>query len=257
MAQHNNPAARKKPVLRLWAAAFWLILWQAAAMLVGRDFLLASPLQVIRRFFELAFTAPFWSAALFTLGRIAGGFLLGTAAGVVFAALSARFRRIRELIAPLWMVLRAIPVASYVIVALIWMPSRSLSILIAFLIVFPVIYAAAMEEIRRADPKMLEMARVLRMPALRRAVYIYALPALPGMSSACSTAMGLAWKSGVAAELISIPDGSIGERLYEAKVYLMTGDLFAWTILIVLLSTLCARAFTLLLRAIALRLERM
>ena len=246
---------RAKPPLRLWAAVVWLAIWQAAAMLVGQDFLLASPLTTLVRFFELCRTVDFWAAALYSLARIFGGFLLGLSAGALLAALSSRFARVRELIAPVYAVLRAIPVASFVIVALIWLPSRKLSALISFLIVFPLIYAAALGEIRRADAKMIEMAKLFRMPLRRRLAYIYFLPALRGMEESCATAIGLAWKSGVAAELISIPAGSIGEALYRAKVYLMTGDLFAWTILIVLMSALCAHLFRALMRLIAARME--
>ena len=244
-----------KPRIRLWAVLAWLLVWQAAALLVGNDFLLASPLETIARFFALAVSPASWQAALFSLARIFGGFLLGLCAGIILAALSARFRRVHELAAPLHAVLRSIPVASFVIVALVWVPSRNLSVLITFLIAFPVIYSGALGQIRRADPKLIEMARLLRMPKRRQLVYIYILPALKDFESICATAIGLAWKSGTAAELISIPSGSIGERLYEAKVYLMTGDLFAWTILIVLLSTACARIFAMLLRLTARRLK--
>ena len=224
-------------------------------MAVGRDFLLAPPLTVLARLCALAATAQFWRAALYSLSRILLGFLLGAAAGALCAGLSARFTRFRELIAPLWMVLRAVPVASYVVVALIWLPSRNLSVLISLLIVFPVIYAEALAQIGRADPQLREMARLFGMSGRKKLVYLYALPALREMGPACASAMGLAWKSGIAAELISIPAGSIGERLYQAKVYLMTGDLFAWTILIIALSAACARLLAALLRLLAARLE--
>ncbi len=224
-------------------------------MAVGRDFLLASPLTVFARLCELAVAPQFWRAAMYSLLRILSGFLLGALAGAACAGLAARFSRLRELFAPLWLTLRAIPVASFVVVALIWLPSRNLSVLISFLIVFPLLYAETGAQIDRADPQLAEMARLFRMPAARKLLYLYLLPALRGMGPACATAMGLAWKSGIAAELISIPTGSIGERLYQAKVYLMTGDLFAWTILIILLSAACARLFTALLRLIAAKLE--
>lgn len=255
--QPSTTVRRSKPGIRPWAVAVWLIIWQAAAMLVGHDFLLASPLTVVLRFLQLACTAAFWKSACYSLLRIFAGFLLGVGAGTVLAGLSARFGRMRELIAPLWVVLRAIPVASFVIVALVWVPSRNLSVLISFLIVFPLVYAAVCSEIDRADPKLIEMARLMHMSAPRRLLYVYALPAAKGFEAACITAMGLAWKSGVAAELISIPAGSIGEKLYQAKVYLMTGDLLAWTVLIVLLSAGCARLFAALLRLIVRQLERM
>ena len=251
--ERPSPGAKIRP----WAIAFWLILWQIAAMAVGRDFLLASPVTVLLRLWELVRTAAFWSAALHSAGRILLGFLLGALTGAICAGISLRWRRMRELIAPLHAVLRAIPVASFVVVALIWMPSRNLSVLISFLVVFPLIYAGTLSELERADANLLEMARIFRMKPLRRLIYVYALPALPAFASLCATAIGMAWKSGVAAELISIPASSIGERLYKAKVYLMTGELFAWTLAIVLLSAVCARLLRVMLRRLAVRLEGM
>ena len=248
---------RKKHRIRLWAVIVWLAIWQAAAMIVGRDFLLASPAKTAVCFFRLACTGDFYLSAFYSLIRIFSGFLLGTAAGLLAAAFSVRFRRIRELLSPLQAVLRAIPVASFVIAALIWLPAKNLSILISFLIVFPQIYGGMLGEFERCDPKMIEMANIFRMKGLKRAVYIYALPSAKGFESLCSSCIGLAWKSGVAAELIAIPDGSIGERLYQAKVYLMSGELFAWTILIILLSTACTFVFKMLVRLSIRAAERM
>ncbi|MBQ3574226.1 MAG: nitrate ABC transporter permease [Clostridia bacterium] len=252
-----NSTIRKKNRIRIWAVIAWLAIWQAAAMIVGRDFLLASPIQTIACFFRLACTAEFYLSALYSLIRIFSGFLLGMAAGVVSAALSVRFRAVRDLLTPLHAVLRAIPVASFVIAALIWLPAKNLSILISFLIVFPQIYGGMRSEFERRDPKLIEMAALFRMKPLRRAIYIYALPSAKGFESLCAGAIGLAWKSGIAAELIAIPNGSIGEMLYQAKVYLMSGELFAWTILIILLSAACTRIFTLLVRLSTRLIERM
>lgn len=248
-------ARRTEPAVRLWAVALWLLIWQAAAMLVAQDFLLASPLTVLRRLGELLLSESTYPALAHSLMRILAGFGGGLVAGVALAGLSARSLRVREWIAPVQLVLRAIPVASFVVVALIWTPAQNLSALISFLIVFPQMYAATLDEIGRVDPKMAEMARLFRMPARRKLLYLYALPALRNLEEHCAAAMGLAWKSGVAAELISIPADSIGEKLYKAKVYLMTGDLFAWTILIVLISAACARCFRFLTRRAAARLE--
>ena len=39
-----------------------------------------------------------------------------------------------------------------------------------------------------------------------------------------------------AAEVIALSSGSIGEKLYNAKIYFQTADLFAWTAAIVLIS---------------------
>ncbi len=245
-----------KNIRRLLAAAFWLLLWQLASMSVGQPILLASPLATLARLFELAATAAFWRSALFSLGHILAGFALASAAGILLAVLAGRFVAAADLLAPLLSAMRSVPVASFVIAALIWVPSRRLSVLICFVIVLPVVYAGALDGLRQIDPKLMEMAWVFRMPRWNRLRTIELPAALPSLRSALSVAIGLAWKSGVAAEVIGIPSGSIGEKLYKAKVYLATPDLFAWTLAIVLLSAGCARLLRLGLAALARHLER-
>ena len=245
-----HPRAR-----RALAAAFWLLLWQLASMSVGQPILLASPLATLARLAELAVTGAFWRAALFTMAHILGGFALASVAGILLAALAGRFSAAADLLAPLLSAMRSVPVASFVIAALIWVPSRRLSVLICFVIVLPVVYAGALDGLRQIDPKLTEMARVFRMPRLNRLRCIELPAALPSLASALSVVVGLAWKSGVAAEVIGIPGGSIGEKLYKAKVYLATPDLFAWTLAIVLLSAGCARLLRLGLAALARRLD--
>ena len=243
--------------IRLWAVLFWLIAWQALAMAVSQEILIASPVRVLQRLWALAPTAEFWSALWFSLQRIMGGFLLGCAAGICSAALSVRFRRFRELISPFVALVRAIPVASFVIVALIWVPSRNLSILISTMIVWPLIHSNVLSGIQQTDTRLLEMALVFRVPPLRKVLYVYVPQVLPFFRAAAVTAIGLAWKSGAAAEVIGIPAGSIGERLYRAKIYLMTPDLFAWTLALIAASFLCERLFLALLDALVRRMERM
>lgn len=243
--------------VRLWAVLFWLAVWQLGSMALNQQILLVSPLRVIVRLSELAVTARFWRAAGYTLLRITAGFLLGAAAGTVFAALSARFKRAEELLAPLMLAVKSVPVASFIILALILFSSRNLAVLISFLIVLPVLYGNVLGGIRASDRQLLEMARVFDIPRQRTIRYIYVPQVFPYFRSACASAIGLSWKSGVAAEVIGMPQGSIGERLQQAKVYLDTPDLFAWTLVIVLLSMAFEKLFLALLKAAGKALERM
>ena len=230
-----------RPLRLVLAALFWVAVWQIAAMAVGQGILLASPVDTLLRLGALVQTGEFWRSVLFTLGHILAGYALASAGGIALATLAARYAPVADLLAPLLSVMRSVPVASFVIAALIWVPSRRLSLLIVAVIVLPVVYAGTLDGLRQIDPRLTEMARVFRMPKLNR-LRCVTLPALmPSLTSALSVAMGLAWKSGVAAEVIGIPTGSIGERLYKAKVYLATPDLFAWTLTIVLISAACTR----------------
>ena len=135
--------------------------------------------------------------------------------------------------------------------------SKNLAVLISFLIVLPVLYTNLLSGIRAADPQLLEMARVFRVPALRGIRYVYLPQVLPYFRSACGSALGLCWKSGIAAEVIGMPDGSIGEQLQQAKIYLNTPDLFAWTLVIVLVSLIFEKVFLALLKRGERALERM
>ena len=246
-----------KKLSRLFPALFWVLVWQLISMIVGHRLLLASPLETLLRLAELIGTDEFWLSILFTLGHIGAGFLAAVIVGTLTGALSARFEWLKSLLAPLLTVIKSIPVASFVIVALIWIPSKRLSVLISFLITLPLIYTAVLDGLTHIDPKLLEMAKVFQMPPVHRLFSIDLPAVLPRLTSAASIAIGLAWKSGVAAEVIGIPSGSVGERLYQAKVYLATPDLFAWTLSIVLASMLCERAIHVLLHKAERLLERM
>lgn len=247
-----------KTPLRLWAVLFWLAVWQLAAMAMAVAYrhgglLLASPLTALGRLGELALTGDFWAAVGRSAVLILGGFLLSCALGTVCAALAARFRRLRELLSPLVAVVKAVPVVSFIILALFWLDTAALPLFISALMVFPPVYLNVLEGIGRADGKLLEMARVFRVPWRRQALGIYLPAALPAFRSAVSLSLGLCWKAGVAAEVIGLPAGTIGERLYTAKVYFETGDLFAWTAVIVTVSALFEKLF---LRAVDALAER-
>ena len=234
----------KKPLpARLAAAAFWLAVWQAAAMAVGQEVFLVSPLRAAGTLLRLLPTGDFWARVAFSSGRILLGFGLGCVCSAVLAVAARLCPAVELLLAPVMQLVKATPVASFVILALVWVRGRELSILISFLMALPVLYGAVRTGIASADVQLLEMARVFAVPAGRRLRAIWLPAVLPAFREGCRTALGLCWKSGVAAEVIGLPDGSIGDALYRAKITLSTGELFAWTFVIICLSALFERAF--------------
>ena len=239
---------KKDALTRALAVLAALAVWQLAAMSVGSRILLATPWQALGRLLALLPTAGLWRTVGCSLVRISGGFLLALALGVALALAAYRWRMVETLLRPYVVVIKSVPVASFIILALIWMGSARLPLFIAFLMVFPVIYSNTLQGLKSTDPQLLEMARLFRVPWARRLRYIH-LPALePYLLAGCSTALGMSWKAGVAAEVIGVVGGSIGERLYEAKIYLETADLLAWTVVIVAVSALFERLFLALLR---------
>lgn len=227
---------RKQRLCWLAAIVFWLAVWQVAAMAVGQEIFLVSPLQALRTLVRLLPKAAFWQRIGFSSGRILLGFLLGTVGGVLLAIYAEASSVAEILLAPVMQFVKATPVASFIILALVWVKGASLSILISFLMVLPVMYGAVRTGIHGADPHLREMAKVFRLPLGRRVRAIWLPAVLPAFRQGCSVALGICWKSGIAAEVIGLPNGSIGDALYRAKITLSTGELFAWTFVIILLS---------------------
>ena len=228
---------------RLAAVAFWLALWQWAAAAVGQEVFLVSPVRALSTLVGLLPTGAFWGRVAFSSGRILLGFGLGCLCSAALAVAARLSGAVEVLLEPIIQLVKATPVASFVILALVWVRGRELSILISFLMAVPVLYSALRTGMASADAQLLEMARVFRLPWGRRLRAIWLPAVLPAFREGCRTALGLCWKSGVAAEVIGLPDGSIGDALYRAKITLSTGELFAWTFVIICLSAAFERVF--------------
>ncbi len=241
--------------IKIWAIVFWLLVWQVGSMILNQEILLVSPFTVIKRLFVLMQTTTFYQSILRSLCNISIGFLLAMILGILFAIFSSKWKWFYQLLSPLVFTIKSIPVASFIILVLIWVRSTYLSIVISFLMVFPIFYENIRKGIAMTDVKLLEMADVFQLSNYIRIRYIYVIAVLPYFQSACSLALGLAWKSGIAAEVIGMPKFSIGEHLQQAKVYFDTPDLFAWTLVIILLSTVLEKVFNWLLKKLVNDLE--
>jgi len=225
------------------ALAVWLLVWEGLARWVNITLLLPGPVIVVQTLAELLGSADFRTATGFSLLGVLTGFLIGVAAGSLLAWLTWASRLADALFSPLLRLVRTAPVASFIILALIWLTSRTVPMVIAALMVAPILWSSTKTAIEETDPALLEMAKAYRFPAWQRFRLVYLPQILPQWTAACATAMGLAWKSGIAAEVIAQPRPAIGTNLYRARLFLNTEELFAWTVLIILLSFLLERLF--------------
>ena len=223
------------------AGAVWLLVWQLCWLAVGQDVLLPSPAGVARRLGQLVCTLSFWSQVALSLVRILTGFVLALVLGAALGALTARSGIADCLLSPALRTLRAIPVASFILLLFVLMNREHIPAAAAFLMVLPVVWANVDQGVRAADPALLELARAFRLPPGRVLRRIRLPAAMPFFLAAARTGMGLAWKAGVAAEVLAAPRLGIGRALYEAKVYLETADLFAWTAVTAAVSVLLER----------------
>ena len=238
----------KQAFQKAGAVLLALAVWQAVSMILGMDMLLVSPLKVLARLATIWREKGFLSTLLFSMCRIFGGFLLAFLAGIVMALLAGHFRAVEILLWPYVVTIKSVPIASFIILCLIWFTYTQMTVFIAFLIAFPVIYTNVLQGIRSTDPMMVEMAKLYKVQGLRRLFYIRLPGIMPFLTSACGVGIGMAWKAGVAAEVIGVINGSIGQKLYDAKIYFQNADLLSWTVIIILLSVAGEKLFVRLLR---------
>lgn len=226
----------KKLVERLIPLVFWLAVWQFASLAVGRELLLPGPRPVGESLLALAGTADFWLSVAATLGRVFLGLAWGTAAGTALAFLTHFFPWADRLISPAVRMVRATPVVSFILLVYLWVSRWAIPWVIAGLMVLPVVWGSLSAGLESMDGRLLEFAHAYRFSRAKTLRLVY-LPALRShFAAGLLTAFGLAWKSGVAAEVICPPARAIGSRIQQARLGLETADLFAWTLTIVSLS---------------------
>ena len=232
----------------LLIAAFWIGVWTAAALLVGMPLLFPTPIGVLRRLGELICEPSFYLITACSFGRVFLGIAIATLIGVLLAFATARISILRDAIIPLMTVIKSTPVASFVVLAMLWMGANRVTTFVTILIVLPVVWTNLDIGFSQIDPQLDEVTRIYRLSPLRR-LRVLILPSLrPYFVSACRTSFGLAFKAGIAAEIIVLPKVAIGTKIFEAKQYIEAEDLFAWTLVVILITLLFELAFSLLLK---------
>lgn len=226
----------KKIGRALLVAAFWLGVWALAAHRFGKPLLFPSPLSVLETLGKLLVTKEFYLITAKSIGSILFGTISAILCACVLALVTARIRFIRDLIHPVMAVVKATPVASFIILMLLFLGPVKVPAFITFLIVLPIVWTNLDQGFASIDAQLLEVAKMYRFSFAKR-LRVLTLPSLkPYFLSACKTSIGLAWKAGVAAEIIAMPQGTIGTQIGEAKLYIMSAEMFAWTLTVVLLS---------------------
>lgn len=238
----------KKILKRVISICLWIAIWQIAFMIIDKELLIASPLQVGLRLSELIVTKDFWVITGKSLLKITEGYLLGVVIGTALAVLTVRFEFCYEFFYPAISVIRATPVASFIILALVWIKRENISMFICLLMVLPIVWANVSQGIKSVDGKLLEMGMVFGFPKVKILNKIYIPSVMPYFTTGLTTSLGLAWKAGIAAEVLSTPKDYIGTQLYNSKVYIETVDLFAWTAVVIIPSFILEKAVVYLIR---------
>ncbi len=226
----------KRAVTALLVSVFWLLVWFLVAKKIGLDLLFPSPAATFSALGALMGEADFWLITSLSLLRVLWGILVSWILGTLLAYLLHASSLLRALISPVMTVIKSTPVASFIILALLWMERDVLPVLITALIVVPIVWANVTEGIQSVDRDLLEVAKIYRFSLGKRVMKVYIPSIAPYFTAACKSSLGMAWKAGIAAEILATPQHSIGTELYFSKTYFETPTLFAWSLVVILLS---------------------
>ena len=195
-------------IYKILSIMIWVLFWEVMVRKVGNINILPSPITVVHTIGQFIGKYEFWKTIFYSSGRIMIGFFLAIAVGILFAFFSYRNKFLFELIKPIMLIMKAVPVASFIILALLWINKKNLSILISFIMVLPLIYTNVLQGLKCTDFKLLEMAKVFHIGKRKKLRYIYIPTIVPYIISAVSVGLGFSWKAGIAAEVIGIPKGT-------------------------------------------------
>lgn len=246
--QGKQKRTKKETVRMALIVLFWLVLWEIADRVIDNRIILVGPTHILMALAEQVGQSDFWVTCGASFLRIAVGFVLSFIGGFVLALVCYRYKLIRDFLEPIMIMLKTVPMISFVIMLLIWVGNQALTIYLSFLIVLPIIYTNTLQGLQSVDVQLLEMAQVFHMAPWKKFMFIYRPAFMPFVLSASKLALGMSWKSGIMAEVIGTPKPSIGREMYAAKTYLQTSNLFAWTIVVVILSVLFETLFMLILK---------
>ena len=228
----------QRRIQRILIIGFWLLIWWLISRALNREIYLPSPGATLEAVLRLSIRAKFWQSILMTFLRVVLGFSLSCLLGIILGIICGLNKALEDIFNPLIIAIKSTPVMSVIIIALIWFKSGLVPVFVCFLMCFPIIWTNTVEGIHEVDEKLLQMAGVYRVNKgeILRGIYVPSLT--PYLRAGIITALGLGWKVTVAAEVLSSPKYSIGGNLHGAKVYLESSELFAWTLVVVVLSFL-------------------
>lgn len=232
----------------LLALAIALAVWAIWAAVKNAPYLVPSPAVVLKEFFALLGRGEFWLALLATLGRTLLCFVLSFALALALAALGGIFKPIHRVMSPIVSILRAAPTVAVILILYAFMDKQSMSVVVGFLIAFPVLYAAFYSAIDGVDRDVLDMAKLYKVRAADKVFMIY-LPSIAGtLFDSSRSTLSLTLKVVIAAEILTNLAGSIGHNIQRSYAAFEISSLFAWTI--------AAIAFSFVLEGVVLLLKK-
>lgn len=219
--------------------ACWIIIWQVVYLRVGKDVLVPSPIQTSKALIELAQEASFYINIIVTCQRVVWGTSISLIVGLMLGIMVYLYPVLKPFFEPIIVVMKSTPIMAIIILALLWFKSNDVPIFVCFLMCCPIVYTNTVQNLGEIDQNLLELIKLYHVK-MRYLIKSFYWPYISScIQSTLCLVVGMSWKVVIAAEVLAIPKYAMGYELLEAKIYLETERVFAWVIVIILLSKSC------------------
>ena len=234
--KNNQNSFIFKFLVAILSVSLLFLLWEFVARAINKPAFIPTFSSTANAFFTLIKTFSFWKTVLTSLYRIFLGLLMGVFIGIVLAITSAQVPILRSLVSAVMGIIKATPVASIIIIIWILVGSENVPTAIALFMVSPIVWQATVQGLNSSNKDMDEVAMVFRLSFTKKLKHIVIPRVTKHFIPALLTSVGFAWKSGIAAEIISVTKDSIGYHIKNTKDSFDAEYMFAWTGTVVLIS---------------------
>lgn len=220
------------------AIFFWFAVWEILARIIKLPLILPTVTEVFSSLGHLIVTFKFWKILFLSFFRIIVGFILGVFLGSALAVFCKASKTAMYLFSPVMTVIRSTPVASFIMVLWLIIGSKLVPSTITVLMVLPIIWQNLTDGFSAIDKNLDEVCSAFEISGFKRFKLLIVPTLIKFLVPGIVTSAGLAWKAGIAAEIIAYTGNSIGKEIFDAKNYLESAEMLAWTLVVIILSLL-------------------
>ena len=214
---------------------FCLVLWEWIAVKIGNSYFMPSVGETFSALAVLIKSNGFWKYVFISLFRVALGLFLGILFGIILATLCHLIPISKAFVSPLITIMKATPVATIILILWFTLSNAELAVFVVFLMITPIVWQNVYDGYKSISNEMREVCEIFELSRLKK-LKILVLPAIMKyLIPAVITSVGLAWKAEIAAEIMTY--SNIGQSIDDFKtLHLDTPSVFAWAVVIVILS---------------------
>ena len=215
-----------------------LLVWQVIAVKVNNDIYLPKLQEVLTSLFQIVKEKDFLLIVFSSFYRTIISFGVALIFAIIMGVLSSLYPLINNLLKPLNSIGKTIPTLVLVVLALIWVDKDNAPFIVGIAIVFPILYDGILNTLTKNDKKLEEMMKIYEVPTLEKVKKVYVPNIIFYILKILVPTISLAFKVVIAGEVHGQPKYGIGSSVQLAKMNFDTPTIFAWIVIIAIISLL-------------------